>query len=145
MIKQKREAINDYLVNKEAEALEFLEEIVKIDSYSYDKVGVNRVSSHIKKKLVDEGIECELKENENYGTHLIARVKGDKTGKIVMVGHQDTAHKTGTLEHFNFSKDRDILRGPGVSDMKAGLVYMIYVLMAFNEIKPEKRYDLEVI
>src|SRR5690625_2551615 len=128
MNKKQREIINNYLTNKEAEALKFLEELVKIDSYSYDKNGVSNVSNHIKNKLEAEGIECILKENTDYGPHLTARVKGDKRGKILMVGHQDTAHKTDTLEHFNFLKDGEILRGPGVSDMKAGLVYMVYLL-----------------
>src|SRR5690625_5755825 len=62
-----------------------------------------------------------------------------------MVRHQDTAHKTDTLEHFNFLKDGEILRGPGVSDMKAGLVYMVYLLMAFNDTQPDDRYDLEIL
>jgi len=145
MNKKQREIINNYLTNKEAEALKFLEELVKIDSYSYDKNGVSNVSNHIKNKLEAEGIECILKENTDYGPHLTARVKGDKRGKILMVGHQDTAHKTDTLEHFNFLKDGEILRGPGVSDMKAGLVYMVYLLMAFNDTQPDDRYDLEIL
>lgn len=145
MINEQREAINDYLKNKKIEALNFLEELVKIDSYSHDKKGVEQVSHLIKEKLESEGIICSIKENELYGTHLTACVKGDKEGKVLMIGHQDTAHKTGTLEHFNFSKDEEILRGPGVSDMKAGLVYMIYVLMAFKEVKPENTYDLEIL
>lgn len=145
MIKQQRDEINNYLESKEDEALSFLEKLVKIDSYSYDKAGVNEVSHLIQEKLESKGIECEIKENEDYGNHLIARVKGDKSGKILMVGHQDTAHKTGTLKHFNFTNDGELLRGPGVSDMKSGLVYMIYILLAFNELKLENVYDIEIL
>lgn len=145
MIQQYRDDMLTYLENNEDEALHFLEKIVNIDSYSHDKKGVNDVSYTIKDKLESHGISCEIIENEQYGNHLIAKLAGNKEGKILLIGHQDTAHPTGTVKRFPFKKDGNHITGAGVSDMKSGLVYMIYILLAFKEMNINDRYDIELL
>lgn len=145
LIEIERESILNYFENIEDEALGFLEELVNIDSYSQDKDGIDKVSTLIKDKLKFEGIDCEIIKNEQYGNHLIATLRGNKKGKILMVGHKDTAHPTGTTEHFSFHQKEGMLRGPGVSDMKSGLVYMIYTLLALKKFNPEEMYDIELL
>lgn len=141
--------INKYLEDHYEEALEFLEKLVQIDSYSHDKEGVNKVSSLIREKLKEEGVPYEVIENERYGNHLIAKLKGNLRGnlnrKVLLIGHKDTAHPTGTLKEFPFANNGTHLTGPGVSDMKSGLVYMIYTLLAFKATNFDKLFDIELL
>ncbi|KAB7707088.1 M20/M25/M40 family metallo-hydrolase [Bacillus aerolatus] len=137
--------INNYLDSQKENALRFLEEIVNIDSFSYDKDGVNRVGAVIRKRLEDSGIPYEIRENGEFGDHIIAVIKGKKQGKILLMGHQDTPHPPGTTLQRPFKIEGNLLRGPGVSDMKAGLVSMINAAIALQEFAYEEMCDIELL
>ena len=136
----------EYLREIEEESLDFLKSIVNTDSYSKNKTGIDNVAHLICKKLENEKIEFETIENENFGNHIIARIHSNtKGGKILLIGHQDTAHPTGTTKKLPFSKEGNLLRGPGISDMKSGLVYMIYASSALKKFFPEDIADIELL
>lgn len=48
--------------------------------------------------------------------------------RTVLVGHYDTVHPVGTVAQFPFSAEGDIARGPGVCDMKGGIVIATHAL-----------------
>lgn len=50
----------------------------------------------------------------------------------LMVGHLDTVWPLGTLERMPVREDGDLLRGPGVFDMKGGLIQMIFAVEALR-------------
>jgi glutamate carboxypeptidase len=50
------------------------------------------------------------------------------TPKVLVLGHLDTVWPTGTLARWPFSIDGDVVTGPGVFDMKAGVVQAIAAL-----------------
>ena len=145
MVKSILNDINDYLDSKQEDALAILEEIVNIDSFSYDKEGVNRVGAVIRKQLDLVNIPYEVRKNEDFGDHIIATVKGKKKGKILLMGHQDTPHPQGTAKERPFQTEGNLLRGPGVSDMKAGLVSMIYAAIALREFAHNELCDIELL
>ena len=60
-----------------------------------------------------------------YASHA-ARARGGK--HQLMLGHYDTVWPLGTLEHMPFSVDGDIIRGPGVYDMKGGIAQALLAL-----------------
>ncbi|MFJ7936702.1 M20 family metallopeptidase [Sporosarcina sp. NPDC096371] len=137
--------INDYLESKQDDALAFLEEIVNIDSFTYDKEGVNRVGEVIRRQLDAANIPYEVRKNEDFGDHIIATVKGKKEGKILLMGHQDTPHPQGTTKNRPFQIEGNLLRGPGVSDMKSGLVSMIHAAVAVREFAQDELCDIEIL
>jgi len=55
------------------------------------------------------------------------------SGGIIVLSHYDTVFPAGTLERIPFSNDEDILRGPGVFDMKTGIIQGIWVLKFLTE------------
>lgn len=71
---------------------------------------------------------------EETGGHLYARPAGRKRGQPVqlLVGHCDTVWPLGTLQDMPFEVEDDIVRGPGVFDMKGGLTQMIFALSALR-------------
>ncbi|PIC98603.1 M20 family metallopeptidase [Sporosarcina sp. P29] len=137
--------LTDYLAGNEHEALDFLKSIVNTDSFSYDKVGVNNVAMKIMGLLDSKGISYEVRENEEFGNHIIATIKGRKDGKVLLMGHMDTVHPDGTTKERPFAVEGNLLRGPGVSDMKAGLVTMIYAATALKEFVAEDLCDIEIL
>lgn len=52
---------------------------------------------------------------------------------VLILGHHDTVHPVGTLERLPFVDDNGILRGPGVFDMKAGIVQALHAVAALQD------------
>lgn len=53
--------------------------------------------------------------------------------KVLLLGHHDTVHPVGTLDRLPFSIADDVVKGPGVFDMKAGIVQAIYAVSALSD------------
>ncbi len=71
-----------------------------------------------------------------YGRHLIfdARIPGKKTRPgLLVLGHSDTVWPLGTLDIMPFRVEDGRLWGPGVFDMKAGIVLFVFALRALLE------------
>ncbi|MGV9910524.1 2-dehydropantoate 2-reductase [Streptomyces tendae] len=51
---------------------------------------------------------------------------------VMLVGHYDTVWPTGTLDDWPFRREGDTISGPGVFDMKAGLVQAVWALRALD-------------
>jgi glutamate carboxypeptidase len=64
--------------------------------------------------------------------HLIWRSGGPTT--VLLVGHCDTVWPMGTLDRWPFAVDGDRATGPGVFDMKTGLVQLIHALTVLDEL-----------
>ena len=111
-----------------------LAELVGIDSGSYNKCGVDAVEERLRVWLEAAGIPCELFSNERFGGCMAARLPGFNGGNrpIVLMGHCDTVFPAGTVAQWPFRIDGNQAFGPGVADMKAGLVMNTFVLDALR-------------
>jgi len=54
--------------------------------------------------------------------------------RVVLLGHLDTVWPLGTLARWPFERDGDRLTGPGVFDMKAGLVQLFAALQSLDDL-----------
>jgi glutamate carboxypeptidase len=59
--------------------------------------------------------------------------KGSDDTKVLIVGHHDTVFPLGTVARRPFSREGNVGRGPGIFDMKAGIVQAIYGVAAVKE------------
>ena len=112
-----------------------LADLVNIDSGSYNKAGVDAVAARLDAHLEKAGIPTERVENEDFGDALRATVAGQSGAAnrpILLMGHRDTVFPDGTASERPFTVDGDIAYGPGVADMKSGLVMNTFVLEAFH-------------
>jgi glutamate carboxypeptidase len=57
-----------------------------------------------------------------------------KQGQILALGHSDTVWPLGTLKTMPFRQSRGRLWGPGVLDMKAGLVFFVFAMHILREL-----------
>ena len=65
------------------------------------------------------------------GPHIHWR--GGNDPKILILGHHDTVHPAGTLARLPFAVRDGIATGPGVFDMKAGIVQAIYAVASLED------------
>lgn len=115
----------------EMEAL--LARLVDIDSNSHDKAGVDRVGEAIAAVLEADGIAVTRIPDATYGDVFRAEVPGSfGNAHALLLGHRDTVFPTGTVEARPYARRGDLAFGPGVCDMKSGLVANIFALRAIQ-------------
>ncbi len=113
---------------------ELLRELVNIDSGSYDKAGVDAVQTVLRKHLAEHGVSFQVHANETYGECTLAAVKaasGSEDRPAMLMGHCDTVFAKGTVAQRPFRVEGHLAYGPGVADMKGGLVINTFVLETF--------------
>lgn len=111
-------------------------ELVGIEAGSYDVEGVTRTSQWIGSKLQAQGFELHYEEVPERGNRLLAVRKGQGKGRLMILGHADTVWPRGTLENWPFEIKGELATGPGVGDMRGGLV------LAINAIDVASKADL---
>jgi glutamate carboxypeptidase len=108
--------------------------LVDTDSGSYDKDGVARAGALIRDHLEARGIPCEEIVQADGSVSIKATVtpreRGGDNAHILLLGHRDTVFPRGTAAERPFRVEGNRAYGPGVADMKAGLVMNAYVLEA---------------
>ncbi len=130
---QGEKAVVEWLGGQKGAMLKLLEDIVNIDGGSYDKAGVDAVGVRLREFLEDQGIACETIANEKFGDALRATVGGPSNSAIMLMGHRDTVFPKGEPTRRPFKIENGKAYGPGVADMKAGLVMNAFVLAAFQK------------
>lgn len=125
--------ILEWLGAQKGAMLRLLEDLVNIDGGSYDKAGVDAVGTRIRKFLEENDIPCETIANEKFGDAVRATVGGPSNSAIMLLGHRDTVFPKGEPTRRPFRIENGKAYGPGVADMKAGLVMNAFVLAAFKK------------
>jgi glutamate carboxypeptidase len=123
----------DWLAGQHGAMLALLETLVNTDSNSYDKPGVDAVGGHIRDFLSQHGIACEATSDTRFGDAIGATVGNGANRNILLMGHRDTVFPKGEAARRPFRIDGPRAFGPGVADMKAGLVMNCFVLAAMKK------------
>ncbi len=110
-----------------------LETLVNIDSGTGQSEGVNHIMSYLAQWLRDIGFDVTLHPSEGFGNNLVARRNGTGQARILLVGHVDTVYDAGSAQKQPFTIRDGIAYGPGVIDMKCGVVMCIHALNALVE------------
>jgi glutamate carboxypeptidase len=128
-----RTALLEHLGRQHQAMVGLLAELVSIDSGSYNKGGVDAVQERLRGWLAaTAGVACETFPNATFGACMAARIPGRGSRPIVLLGHCDTVFPDGTAARRPFRIDGNRAFGPGVTDMKAGLVMNTFVLDALH-------------
>lgn len=108
---------------------ERLARLVAIDSGLDAPAGREEVAALLASWAREFGCETELA-GHPAGGHLVCRLTGDGTGRSVLLGHHDTVFESGTAAARPMTVDGDVARGPGVADMKGGLLLALDAMEA---------------
>ncbi|HET6714971.1 MAG TPA: M20 family metallopeptidase [Actinomycetota bacterium] len=105
-----------------------LEEMVNVDCGSYTPDGVNAIADLCESRMRARGWSVERRAHEpgedepQLGDLVIGTLEGGGGPNVLLVGHMDTVFDEGTVAERPFRIEGDLARGPGVSDMKGGLL-----------------------
>ena len=125
--------ILEWLGGQHDAMLALLATLVNTDSGSYDKAGVDAVGQHIRDFLKSHGIATEVTPDAKFGDAITATVGHGGNRPIMLMGHRDTVFPKGEPVRRPFKIEGDRAYGPGVADMKAGLVMNCFVLAAIKQ------------
>ncbi len=129
-------AVRSYFDGQRQEMIDLLRRLALSESPT-DRPDVQaEIRSLLTEQLIAAGCQVDLVPGGRQGDHLVARpTDGQEDGPTqLLVGHYDTVWPLGTLRSMPVRLDNGRLRGPGVYDMKGGLVLIIYALRALRDL-----------
>ncbi len=127
-------AVLDYLERQREAMLRDLREFVERESPSTDKARADAFARFLAGRAEHlTGGEVKVVSQDDWGDHLLLRVGGGEDPSILLVGHYDTVWPAGTLGSMPFRLEGECAYGPGVFDMKCGLVQGLWAIRALHE------------
>jgi len=130
------ERILEHLQTHEEEFLDLCGELVTIESPSPDATATRQVLDRLTPEFDELGYQCRMSEPAESGGFLFARPAGRQRHRPtqLLLGHVDTVWPLGTLGSRPWSVEDGVARGPGVFDMKAGVVQILFALRAVRDL-----------
>jgi glutamate carboxypeptidase len=136
------------------EMVECLRRFVDCESPSSEKAAADRCCVLIAKEWRRWGADVEQLPNAHRGDHLrmVWQPREMRSaGQLLVLGHYDTVYASGTLRHMPFHVKSGKAFGPGVFDMKAGIVQALFAFRALRELQaatetaPERKLRKRVV
>ncbi len=94
---------------------------------------MDRAGAFLARELERAGMRVERRPQSDFGDQLVGRASWGGEGRGLLLGHLDTVWPTGTLRDWPFSLSADgLARGPGVGDMKGGLIVALAAVEALQ-------------
>ncbi len=108
-----------------------LVELVELNSFTENVEGGRKVLAVLERLFDVPGLSRRRVPSARYADHLVVTTDQDAGPPIALIGHLDTVFPPGLFE--GYRRDGDRARGPGVLDMKGGLVVVAWALKALAE------------
>ena len=134
----------EWIEGEESDMVAMLERITNINTGSLNKAGMAELAEIFSTELARLGfsvdslpgglIEMPSCPGTNYDIDLADHLLASKPGKgsrLLLMGHLDTVFRFDSPFQ-SYRQDGDRVFGPGVADMKGGLVVMLYALKALH-------------
>jgi glutamate carboxypeptidase len=112
----------------------FLERLALAESPSTEPGAQNEVLDILSEALIEIEYAVWRLPGRWSGGHIYARPEGGRAPAQLLLGHCDTVWPLGTLHEFPVEVRDDVVKGPGVYDMKGGLAQMVFVLRAMRDL-----------
>jgi glutamate carboxypeptidase len=127
------DALRERIAAAEPAFLADLERLVNTDCGSYTRKGVNEVATWVAGylELLGGAVIRHPDPDGVLGDTVEAVFAGEPGGpRAILLGHTDTVFPEGTAAERPYAVREGIARGPGVTDMKSGLLTLLYGLEA---------------
>ena len=133
------EKVLDFLRRQQSEMLSLLQKLVAMETPTDVAESQQPILDCLQAELRKLDFLTLRTPPRQFGGNLYARLRNSRHARYrqLLLGHCDTVWPIGTLKDMplEFNASGKILRGPGVYDMKAGLVEMIYALKALRALE----------
>jgi glutamate carboxypeptidase len=110
-----------------------LEPLVVENSFTQNVEGGRKVGAQLRALFAIDGVDAASQASDAYADHLVFKTRSSESNAraVALVGHLDTVFPPRVFE--GYRRDGDLRRGPGVLDMKGGLVVVAFALKALAE------------
>lgn len=128
------ERVDRWLAEHASAMEEALAALVSVNSFTGNVEGGRKVGELLAREVfVADGLGVERRASARFADHLVFRTRG-KPGvdPVALIGHLDTVFPPGAFE--GYREDGELRRGPGVLDMKGGLVVVAFALRALADV-----------
>jgi glutamate carboxypeptidase len=125
------DAASAWLAGRAGEIEKALAALVETNSYTENVDGGNRVGLMLRDLFESDDLACDIRSSSVYADHLVFRTRAIGA-PIALVGHLDTVFPPGSFE--GYRRDGALARGPGVLDMKGGLLVAGFALLALGQV-----------
>ena len=140
-------AVGDFLAERRGDIVDLLMELANLESPSLVPESQHAIQELLTRRLKAIGFVAQLFPGEKTGGHLYLSPHGvpnatlDELGPAddgkpvqLLLGHTDTVWPIGTVYDMpvEWDEEGDLIKGPGVFDMKAGIVEMVFALEALS-------------
>lgn len=130
---RQKQQVFQFIDEHREEMLALWQELVSTESGSQHKPGIDAVAVRIQQVLAGEGAATRIIEMEQAGNMLIGELgEARKQAKVLFLGHMDTVFPVGTIAKRPFTIREGVAYGPGVLDMKGGIVAALYAMKALQ-------------
>ena len=121
------------LTERQDQMLSALQKLVEMESPSSDKAAVDVLGVELAERFEAIGGKVTVHAQPHYGDHLQVDFPGTAGKPAMLLGHFDTVWDIGTLKQMPFKIEKGRVWGPGVYDMKVGIVMMMHAITALRE------------
>ncbi len=128
--------ILQHLRSRQGEMVDLLSQCAKIETPSAVPESLDPMFDLFQQQLGQLGFRCKRLRGEKTGGQLLALPESvnDERPRQLLLGHCDTVWPLGTLAKMPVHTRDGLLYGPGVYDMKGGLVQSLFALSAIREL-----------
>ena len=119
-----------WLADKQHDMERALAALVDVNSFTDNPEGGRMTGALVRELFAMAGVEPAVRVSDRFADHLVFRTRPEHSnkGSVALVGHLDTVFPPGFFE--GYRRDGPLARGPGVLDMKGGLVVAAFALKA---------------
>ncbi len=125
-----RVRLRSYLRSNLTTMIDYLDEMVRTNSYVYNTEGVNSLGNWISARLTRLGLSRQVFPQTEVGNILYFTNHTDDENDILVLGHLDTFYNY--QDHVPFREQRGCCYGSGVAESKGGLAVMVCALQALR-------------
>jgi len=136
--------IAKFIAANEPRLLTRLRQLVEIESPSEDKPAVDRANDLVATWATDLGAKVKRHRQKTFGDVLELRFDPtrSKRPRILLLGHLDTVWPLGTLAKMPWREAGGKIYGPGILDMKSGVVMALEALATLKHLGPDRPVTL---
>ncbi len=130
-------ALYAYLQSQQGAMLSTLRALVEHETPTDDKAALDRAQEFLYGEFESLGGEVAIHAQSGAGNHLrvafdVPGRRREGSGQLTILTHVDTVYPAGTLAAMPFRDEGKLARGPGIFDMKGGIVIGLFALRALR-------------
>jgi glutamate carboxypeptidase len=127
------------------QSVTLLRRIVELESPTNNKAATDQLGRFLQARLEDLGASVTVLPQEHYGDFLRAEFGAGTDGQILVLCHFDTVWPLGEVERRPIFEQEGKIYGPGIFDMKCGVIFVLMALQAMKDLQLDSRRKIVLL